>query len=40
LSAAGEAQDRENSPVKDRRSTTVRCNQPATYYYCYYKRYD
>jgi len=27
-SAAGRAQDRESSPVKDRRSTTVPRNQP------------
>jgi len=29
-SATGRAQDRESSPVKDRRSTTVPCNQPYT----------
>ena len=30
-SAAGRAQDRESSPVRDRRSTTVLCHQPQHY---------
>ena len=43
-SAAGRAQDRESSPVRDRRSTTVLCHQLLPYsrikiIYCYYYYY-
>ena len=33
-SAAGRAQDRESSPVKEQRSTTVPCNQPICVFVC------